>query len=122
MPSAVGGIACLALSSPNIGTTTLGGYTILMALVQVRLIPLYRQLRFGPGFWAFTSSYAATASYAIDCLARDRPPGHEAYAVVVLAITGFIASIAARSLSALALAVRARPCAAPPPSPARTDT
>lgn len=102
-PPAVGGIAYLALGGPGIGTEVLGGCTVLMALAQVRLIPLYLHLRFGPGFWAFTFSYAATASYALDWLARERPPGHETYAVAVLvAITGFIAAIAVRSLITLA--------------------
>ncbi len=102
-PPAVGGIAYLALGGPDTGTEILGAYTVVMALAQVRLVPLYLQLRFSPGFWAFTFSYAATASYALDWLARERPPGHEAYAAAILvAITGFIAAIAVRSLIALA--------------------
>jgi len=32
-----------------------------MALVQVRLIPVYRRLSFTPGFWFFAFSYAVVA-------------------------------------------------------------
>jgi len=39
----------------------LGGYAVLMALAQVRLIPVYRRLSFTPGFWFFAFSYAAVA-------------------------------------------------------------
>ncbi|GER91951.1 hypothetical protein KDW_61130 [Dictyobacter vulcani] len=43
----------------------LAGYTVLMALVQLRLLTLYLKLRFSPGLWAFTFAYAATASYML---------------------------------------------------------
>jgi hypothetical protein len=33
-----------------------------MALVQLRLLPVYARLRFTPGNWAFTLSYFATLS------------------------------------------------------------
>jgi tellurite resistance protein len=102
-PPTVGGLAWLALGGSMTGTDILGGYTVLMVLVQVRLIPKYARLRFGPGFWAFTFPYAATASYALDWLNLKRPVGYQAYAVIVLAlITGFIGTIAVRSLILLA--------------------
>ena len=102
-PPALGGNAYLALSGPALGTYILGGYAVLMALVQVRLIPLYLRLRFGPGFWAFTFSYATVASYALDWLSLKHPAGEQVYGAIVLAlITGFIAVIAVRSLISLA--------------------
>lgn len=102
-PPAAGGIGYLALSGPPVGTYLFGGYTVLMALVQVRLFPLYRALRFGPGFWAFTFAYSAAASYALDWLNFKHPAGQRAYGVIVLAlITGFIGVIAVRSLILLA--------------------
>jgi tellurite resistance protein len=102
-PPAVGGLAWLALGGSMTGTDILGGYTVLMALVQVRMIPKYARLRFGPAFWAFTFAYAATASYALDWLNLKRPTGYQAYAVIVLAlITGFVGIVAVRSLILLA--------------------
>jgi tellurite resistance protein len=111
-PPAVGGIAYLALSGPLVGTSILGGYTLLMALVQVRLFPMYRRLRFGLSFWAFTFAYAAVATYALDWLGLKHPAGYQVYAGVLLAlITGFVGAIAVRGLT---LAVSTRPA---PPAP-----
>ena len=97
----MGGIAYFAVSGldPGIVSYALGGYTVLMVLVQVRLVPVYAWLSFGPGFWAFTFAYASTATYALDWLDLKRPPGHTVYADIVLAlITGFVGVIAVRSL------------------------
>jgi tellurite resistance protein len=102
-PPAVGGLAWLALGGSMTGTDILGGYTVLMALVQVRLIPKYARLRFGSSFWAFTFAYAAAASFALDWLNLKRPAGYQAYAVIVLAlITGFVGIVAVKSLILLA--------------------
>lgn len=102
-PPAIGGIAGLAVSGPIFLTYIFGGYMVLMALVQLRLLPLYLRLRFTPNFWAFTFPYASTASYTLDWLNLKRPAGYQAYAAVALAlITGLIAAIAARSLVFLA--------------------
>jgi tellurite resistance protein len=98
-PPAVGGIAYLALSGPRIGTDIFGGYTVLMVLVQVRLLPLYLRLRFDSSFWLFAFAYASVATYALDWLDLSRPAGFQGYAGVVLAlITGFIGVVAVRSL------------------------
>jgi tellurite resistance protein len=56
-----------------------------MAQVQVRLVPVYRRLSFSPGFWAFTFSYAATATDALVWLTLKKPAGSIGYAVVVVA-------------------------------------
>jgi tellurite resistance protein len=102
-PPAIGGVAYLAISGPALGTYILGGYTVLMALVQARLIPLYLRLRFNYAFWAFTFSYAIAASYALDWLHLKHPAGEQVYGAIVLAlITGLIATIAVRSLILLA--------------------
>lgn len=102
-PPTVGGLAWLALGGSMTGTDILGGYTVLMVLVQVRLIPKYARLRFEPSFWAFTFPYAATVSYALDWLNLKRPVGYRAYVVIVLAlIAGFIGIVAVRSLILLA--------------------
>jgi len=53
----------------------LAGYALLMAIVQIRLIPLHRTVPFGPGWWAFSFPYAATAAFLLQwlCRARDSP-------------------------------------------------
>ena len=80
----------------------LAGYAVLMSLVQLRLVPLYFKLKFSPGFWSFTFSYAAAAAYALHWIhfvqfARAAILGY----VVLAAITLFIGGIALRSLVAL---------------------
>lgn len=98
-PPAVAGIAYLALSGPRIGTDIFAGYTVLMVLVQVRLLPLYLRLRFDSSFWLFAFAYATVATYTLDWLDLTRPAGYQGYAAVVLAlITCFIGVIAVRSL------------------------
>jgi tellurite resistance protein len=104
-PPTVGGAAYFALSSGTVTTfaAALGGYAILMAVVQLRLIPLYARLRFSPGFWSFTFSYAAGATDALLWLTADKPAGARAYACVVVAlITLLIVAIAARTAVAVA--------------------
>src|SRR5260221_1418615 len=80
----------------------LAGSTVLMALVQLRLAPLYFKLTFSPGFWSFTFSYAATAAYALCWIHLGQFAGATILGYVVLAaITLFIGGIALRSLVAL---------------------
>src|ERR1700749_4115254 len=64
---AVAGSAYFAVAGPtaNFMAFALGGYAVLMALVQVRLIPVYLRLSFTPGFWSFAFAYAAAASDAL---------------------------------------------------------
>jgi tellurite resistance protein len=82
----------------------LGGYTVLMALVQVRLIPVYRRLSFTPGFWSFSFAYAAAASDALVWLAVTKPPAATGYAIAVIALlTAFVSWIGFRTV---VLAVR----------------
>jgi tellurite resistance protein len=103
-PPAVAGIAYSALTGGAVGIVAAGlaGYALLMLVVQVRVVPLYAQLRFGPGFWAFTFSYTAAATDALEWIDRLQPPGAALYAQLVLAaVTVLIAAIAARTGSAL---------------------
>jgi len=104
-PAAVAGAAYFMLTggATNVVARALGGYVVLMALVQLRLFPVYARLRFTPGFWAFTFSYAAACTDALLWISRERPPGATLYsAVIVLLITAFIAAIAARTVMAAA--------------------
>ena len=103
-PPAVAGIAYFAVTG---GATSfvaygLGGYAVFMALVQLRFIPLYVRLRFSPGLWAFTFSYATVATDALLWIDITRPSARTAYAVLILVlITGLVAAIATRTLIAI---------------------
>jgi tellurite resistance protein len=78
------------------------GYAVLMLLVQVYLVPLYLKLKFTPGFWAFTFSYAAAAAFALRWIHLEQRTGLPilGYAVLTI-ITVLIGGIAIRSLIAL---------------------
>lgn len=103
-PAAVASLAWFALHGRAIDETAqfLAGYGALMVLAQLRLLPMFVRLRFSIGFWAFTFSWAAVASVVLHWLVETRPPGHVAWAWVVLAsITVLIGAIAVRSVAAL---------------------
>jgi tellurite resistance protein len=86
-----------------ISSRALGGYTVLMALVQLRFVPLYAGLRFSIGFWAFTFSYAAAAADATAWIRFARPPEAVGFAAAaVILITVFSALVAARTIIAVA--------------------
>lgn len=104
-PPAVAGSAYFALTggATNLLAYALGGYTVLMALVQLRLVPLYAGLRFSPGFWAFTFPSSAVAIDALLWITLARPPGATGYAIATLTlVTALIAAIAARTVMAVA--------------------
>ena len=104
-PPSMAGVAYFALARPGITLIdyAIGGYAVLMALVQVRLVPVYFALRFSPGFWSFTFSYAIAVTYALEWITRANPPGATAYTIVAItALTALIAAIAARSVVAAA--------------------
>jgi tellurite resistance protein len=104
-PPVVAGGSWFAINGGKVDTpeTVLAGLSLLMLLVQVRLIPLYRQAPFGPGFWAFSFPYAAAVSYAVDWLAAEHVHGGAAlgYALVAVLTAGF-ALLAARTVIGLA--------------------
>jgi tellurite resistance protein len=104
-PPALAGVAWFALAARGITLIAyaIGGYLVLMALVQVRLLPHYLKLRFTPGFWSFTFSYAIAITLALEWITRTNPPGATGYAIAATtAITVFIAAIAARTVIAVA--------------------
>jgi tellurite resistance protein len=103
---AVAGLAYFAVAgrTVNFVSCALGGYAVLMTLVQIRLIPVYRRISFTPGFWSFAFSYAAAASDAFMWLAIKKPPAATGYAITVIALlTAFVSWIAFRTV---VLAVR----------------
>jgi tellurite resistance protein len=124
-PPAVAGVAWFAMNGGTIDlpARVLGGYAVLMALVQLRFLPVYRRLHFSPGFWAFTFSYTAAAGDAITWLRVSAAPGRTGLTIAVLAlITGLVGVIAVRTIR---LAQRGQllpaptvPAGSSPPAPA----
>nr|BFE60003.1 hypothetical protein GCM10020063_045290 [Dactylosporangium thailandense] len=104
-PPALAGLAYLATTHGKVDAMAFGlaGYTLLAVLVQLRLISVYRHLRFTSGFWAYAFPYAAVATFALHWIAYAHPPGYRIWAwVVILAITAFIVALAAETTAALA--------------------
>jgi tellurite resistance protein len=113
---AVAGLAYFALAGRTVSLVAcaLGGYAVLMAVVQVRLIPVYRRLSFTPGSWSFSFAYAAAAADALVWLAITKPPAATGYAIAVVALlTAFVLWIAFRTV---VLAVRGQLFPAWPPA------
>ena len=113
---AIAGLAYFAVAGRTVSLVAcaLGGYAVLMALVQVRLIPVYCRLSFTPGFWSFAFAYAAAAADALVWLAITKPPAATGYAIVVIALlTAFVSWIAFRTV---VLAVRGQLFPAWPPA------
>ncbi len=107
---AVAGLAYFAVAGRTVSfvACALGGYAVLMALAQVRLIPVYRRLSVTPGSWAFTFAYAAAAADALVWLAITKPPAAAGYAIAVITLlTALVSWIAFRTV---VLAVRAARC------------
>ena len=84
---AVAGSAYFAVVGRTVSlmACVLGGYAVLMAVAQVRLIPVYRRLSFTPGAWSFAFSYAAAAADALEWLAIKKPPAATGYAIAAIA-------------------------------------
>jgi tellurite resistance protein len=104
-PPVVAGFSWFVVSGGSTGLVSrfLAGYAILMALVQVRFIPLYARLKFGVGVWAFTFSYAAAAADAMLWLTLARAPAAKAWGTLVLIlITFLVTAIAVRTIVAIA--------------------
>jgi tellurite resistance protein len=103
-PPVVAGSSWFAINGGKVDTTAavLAGLSVLMLLVQVRLIPLYRRAEFGPGFWAFSFPFAAAVTYGVHWLAIEHVRGGTAlgYAIVGILTAGF-ALLAARTITGL---------------------
>jgi tellurite resistance protein len=87
-PPVVAGNAWFLLNGGRIDAIAAGlaGYAVLMVLVQLRLIPVYRRVPFGPGWWAFSFSYAAAFTLSVNWLAAGRVPGQTVWTAVALAV------------------------------------
>ncbi|HEY4383362.1 MAG TPA: hypothetical protein VGN34_02650 [Ktedonobacteraceae bacterium] len=103
-PPVAGGSAYfrLAGSRPDVFAYMLAGYAVLIAISQLRLLPLYGKLSFTPGFWSFTFPWAAASGYVLIWLSLTHMAGRIILVDSVLAaITLLIGGIAIRSLVAL---------------------
>lgn len=116
-PPVVAGNAWFTVTGGRVDAVVLvlGGYAALMAVVQLRLLALYRRLSFAAGWWAFAFSYAAAITFAIRCLtAAEAAAG--LVDVLLGVITLGIGALTVRSLVALqagTLLPRELPAAAP---------
>ncbi|MCW2994567.1 MAG: family transporter [Conexibacter sp.] len=104
-PPAVAGNAYFVLHHGPDDTITyiLAGYCVLMVLVQLRLVGVYRRLPFAAGFWSFTFSYTAVATYALRWVGHAHPDDERLLGWVVLVlISSLVLAIALRSIKAIA--------------------
>ena len=76
--------------------------TILMAVVQLTLIPAYRRVWFNPGFWSFSFTYATAATLALRWTEHEQPPGAQAWQWLTLGlVTALVLLLSMRSVIAL---------------------
>lgn len=119
-PPVVAGNAWFLINGGHIDAIAAGlaGYAVLMALVQLRLIPIYRQVPFGPGWWAYTFSYTAAFTLAVNWLGAEQVPGRTLWIAALLAVlTLAIAALAVPTVQRLTQAAYMPPATrTPPPS------
>jgi tellurite resistance protein len=91
-PPAVGGVAYLIVHGATADPVAyfFAGYAALMALVQLRLIPLYARTPFSPAFWSFTFAWCAAANLAVRWLAIEHPAGETLWASLVAAAASLL--------------------------------
>ncbi|MFG1807880.1 TDT family transporter [Streptomyces sp. NPDC049040] len=86
----------------DLGAEILGGYALLMVLVQITMAGTYRRAPFGPGYWAFAFSYAAAFTNGINWLDVEHVHGREGLTYLLLGIaTLALAALGARTLLGL---------------------
>jgi tellurite resistance protein len=103
-PPVVAGAAWFDINGGRADTVALmlAGYGVLMVLIQVRLVPLFRQVPFGPGWWAFSFSYAAVFVNGIQWLAAEHVTHQLAWTYALLAVvSAAIMALAVRTTLAL---------------------
>jgi tellurite resistance protein len=103
-PAAVASFAYFAIFGDHIDffVAMIGGYGLLMALAQLRLVPTYLELTFAPSFWAFAFAWSAVVFASMFWLHAGHPSGWSTYCYVLLAtISVLVAAIAARTVAAL---------------------
>ena len=104
-PPVVAGVAWFDINGGSADGVALGlaGYAGLMVLVQLRLVPLYRTVPFGPAWWAFSFSYAAVFVDAIRWLgATHVSHGHTWSYLLLAVVSGAVLALVLRTAVALA--------------------
>ena len=104
-PPVVAGNAWFLMNGGHLDAIAAGlaGYAVLMVLAQIPLIPVYRRVPFGPGWWAFSFSYAAAFTLAVNWLAAGRVPGQQLWTTALLAaLTLAIATLVVATVRHLA--------------------
>jgi tellurite resistance protein len=103
-PPVVAGDSWFAINGGKVDTpaAVLAGLSVVMLLVQLRLVPLYRRATFGPGSWAFSFPAAVAVTYAVHWLAAEhvRDGAALAYTLVGILTIGF-ALLAVRTVTGL---------------------
>ena len=100
-PPAVAGAAWFAMNGQHedVVSVSLLGLLVLMAVLQLFLIPTYRRLPFSLGFWSFTFPAASAASFSIEWAGMTRFAGWQVVAFVVAGLVSLlIVAIAVRSI------------------------
>ncbi len=100
VPPSVAGIAWFAINGTGIDAIhqILLGLMLFLLLGQLFLVPRYARVPFGIGYWSFTFSAAAPASYGIHWLWVTRPAGWIVWSwLILVTVTLWIGWIAARS-------------------------
>lgn len=105
-PPVVGGNAWFAITAGDqpVDRIQIGllGISVLLIGSQLMLLPRYRTLPFSLGFWSFTFTTTAAATYGIHWLAVTSPPGVTAWIWVLFAVaTAIVGGIAVRSIELL---------------------
>lgn len=103
-PPVVAGLAWFQINGGRADSVALllAGYAGLMALVQLRLIPLYQALPFGPAWWGFSFPYAAAVAYLIRWTAVEHLPAERQWIWLLLAvITTALTYLSVRTVTAL---------------------
>ncbi|MFF3890311.1 TDT family transporter [Streptomyces sp. NPDC001914] len=94
-PPVVAGNVWFAMNGGRVDfvASALAGYAILMALVQVSLVPTYRTAPFGPPYWAFGFTYAAAVTDLIHWLSIENVDGRRevTYALLAAATVSYAA-------------------------------
>lgn len=97
VPPSVAGIAWFAINGEHIDwiQQTLLGLTLFLLLSQAFLVRNYARVPFGIGYWSFTFTVAAPATYGIHWLWLTQPSGWAAWSWLILgAVTLWIGWIA----------------------------
>jgi tellurite resistance protein len=103
-PPVVAGVAWFGIDGERADALALAiaGYALLMAMVQLRLVPLFRTARFGPGWWAYSFSYAAVFVDVLHWLAAEHVPSGAAWSwLLLIVVTTAITALSVRTVGAL---------------------